>query len=50
MDRIHYALGAAVLSIVFMIATGSLAGMVGVFVSMAFAGWEFAKKHAPAEV
>ena len=50
MNRIRYGLIAALLSIVFMFATGSLVGLVGVFFSMAFAGWEFAKAHAPAEV
>jgi hypothetical protein len=49
MNRIHYALVAAVLSVVFMFATGSLLGLVGLFVSMALAGWEFGKAHIPAE-
>ena len=49
MNRTHYALVAALLSVVFMFATGSLAGLVGLFVSMALAGWEFGKAHIPAE-
>ena len=32
-----------------MFATGSLAGLAGLFVSMTFAGWEFGKAHIPAE-
>jgi hypothetical protein len=49
MNRTHYALVAALLSVVFMFATGSLLGLVGLFVSMALAGWEFGKAHIPAE-
>jgi len=49
MNRIHYAVMAAFLSVVFMVVTGSLVGLIGLFVSMTFAGWEFGKAHIPAE-
>jgi hypothetical protein len=49
MNRIHYALIGAFLSVAFMIVFGSLLGLVGLFVSMTVAGWEFGRAHIPAE-